>query len=193
MQQILVDFLANKTNNNKWLNYSQRKLFSKRERGSSSCLQPEDFVSYAREKILETVSITGAGTAHPGFRLIKEGKAITGDLENLHRYVYSLIYWSISNSCKVEQKTIYLSKNNDCSITIDPSNDDEKHLTKEFIEKCSIYLEKIDPIKKEVFEYKLDGVPNRVIAKILQIKIRDVENMLKSITRLLRSMSVRAF
>jgi len=195
-QKILVDFLINKTNNDKWLNYSRRKLFARKNNSSANFLQPEDFVSHAKEIIYNNVVITSDRNSQPVFRIIKNGRSFSGKLENLNRYIFSLIFWEISNTCRIEEKTTPLSLNKKTAF-LTGSNEyyenNDYFLSKDFIEKCYEYLENIDHLKKEVFDYKLNGVPNRIIAKNLRLEVRDIENILKSIYRLLQSLKPSNF
>jgi hypothetical protein len=68
----------------------------------------------------------------------------------------------------------------------DPFEDNKDLIAMELIEKCYTLLEEKNPAYTKIFDERLKGNPNRVIAQVLNLDISIVEGIWKKIMRLLR-------
>lgn len=209
-RKILTHFLTNKTNNIKWLKYSSNKLNYLIRIGMSACLEAEDFVSRAKLIILEIVTVTHAFTEDPKFNITKDGKTVSMSRNQLNFYFYQLMKWDLSHTFRKDQKTIPLphwdeddygeinpeddillyrkKQDNDFIMPVyDPFEESERLNFEEFIDECGDYLESKDPLLRKVFEERVNGTPNRLIARKYDITIRKVESIRKKISRKLNN------
>jgi hypothetical protein len=209
---ILVNFLNDKSNNSKWLNYASRKFLIKSMYDYTGCLSPEDYVSEAKVIILDIVIVEDTSCSITRFRIDKNGESIFLSRKDLFSYFFLLIKWEMSHSFRDEQNTVPMpqwNNNNDGEPAGDddillcrdnPGNDfvvkfddpyDEtiKYNSKEFIEECCHELEREDVLYRIIFEELLDGSANRFIAAKYKLPIRRVENISKTIHRRIRQIS----
>ena len=205
-RKVLVDFLTNKSNNIKWLRYASDKVLKMQRFGLSKCLEAEDYVSEAKVIILEFATVTNAFTEYPRFSITRNGKTISMSRDQLYNYFFLLIKWNLSYALRKDQKTIPLphwDEDDDGDISSedevllfkkDPQNEFiipfnnpfeeiEKSKLEGLIDNCIDSLEVKDPLIRKIFEERLEGVPNRIIAGKYDIPVRKVESIRKIIRR----------
>lgn len=203
---LLVDFLNDKFNNNKWLEYASRNFLVKSKYEYLGCLTPEDYVSQAKIIILDIVIVEEAFQPIPRFRIEKENETLYLTRKELFSYVFMLIKWEMSHSLRDEENTVPMprwNKNNegepagDDDILLcgdnpgndyvvqfnDPFDETIKYNSKEFIEECCLQLEREDVLLRIVFEELLNGSRNRFIAAKYKLPINRIENINKTIHR----------
>ena len=205
-RDVLVNFIINKSNNKKWLNYAQYKFFVKSKFSRPGPLEPEDNVSEAKTIILENIIVTDTSSDSTCFTLTKDDKIFNMTYKELGKYVLILIKWDMSHAFRKEKNIfplpnwdedeegeppseddILLCKDNPDSAFIaqfeDPLEEPSIYNSKEFIEECCQSLEKENLLYGLVFEELLKKSPNREIAKKYKLQVRNVENIRKIIKR----------
>jgi len=203
-RKVLVDFLTNIPNNIQWHRYAHNRLLMLARIGCTGCLEAQDYVSEAKVIILESVTVTGAFTPNPRFSITKNGKTFSMSRNLLNNYFYLLMKWKISHEFREGQKTIPLPQwdvDDDGDINpeddvlmcrkkpdsdfIVPFNDpfDDNILSSEFLENFCNSLDDKDPLVLAVLEERLNGVPNRLIARKYKISVRRVEIIRKTLKR----------
>jgi len=205
-RKILVEFLTNKSNNIKWLRFANNKLLKLQRFGMSGCLEAQDFVSDAKVIILELVTVSRAFTDNPCFTITRSGKSMSLSRKQLYNYFFLLINWNMSHKFRDDQKTIPLPHwDEDDNGDINPEDDillcrkkpDNEFINKSYdpfdesnrlkfeklINECGDSLGIKDPLIRKIFEERLDGTPNRIIAKKYNIPVSKVVNIRKIIRR----------
>ena len=205
-KKVLVDFLTDHSNNNKWLEYACRKLCSKAQNNYTGCLEPEDYLSIVKAIILDIVIVEDTNMPFLRFRIDKDGESLFLTRKELFSYVFVLIKWEMSHSLRDEQYTVpmpewYVNKDPDLAadediplagdnpgsdfivLPDDPFDETKKYTSKEFIEVCSDKLEREDVLFRVIFEELLDGTKNKTIAHKYNLTVRRVENISKTIHR----------
>jgi hypothetical protein len=205
-QEVLVNFIIDKPNNKKWLNYAQYKFFVKSKFSRPGPLEPEDYVSNVKEFILNNVTVIDASSDSPRFEITTKSKTFILTWEGLKRYVISLIKWEMSHAFRIEKNIfplphwdeddkgepsseddIILCRDNPDSEFVvsfnDPFDETLIYQSKEFIEECCQTLEKENFIYRIIFEELLNKSPNREIAIKYKMHVRNVENIRKIINR----------